>query len=168
MPITPLHFGPALVIKAGLARHFSFTVFALTNVVIDIESVTRILLGSDQVHAHLHTYAGATLVAIPCAILGRPICEWALRLWNARLDPRQKFLSVNASIPPLAAWTGALLGGWSHVLLDSFMHPDIEPLWPLAPGNAMLGVMSLDALHLLCLGSAAIGVAMLAILRVIR
>jgi hypothetical protein len=169
MPITPLHFGPGIAMKALLAGTFSWSVFVLTNCVIDIETVANVLRGADRLHAYAHTYVGATLVAIPCALAGRPLCEWVLRLWNQRLDARQKiWLSVDPSITPLAAWSGALLAAWSHVALDSLMHPDMEPLWPFATGNALLGAISLDALHLLCLGTAAAGIAVLALLRVIR
>jgi hypothetical protein len=119
MPITPLHFGPGIALKALLAGAFSFTVFALANILIDMEPVVRVLIGAP-------------------------------------------------AIPPLAAWTGALLGAWSHVALDSIMHPDMDPLWPFAPGNGLLGILSLDALHLLCVGLGVLGVGALVLLRVIR
>jgi len=169
MPITPLHFGPGVLLKAVLAGTFSFSVFALANILIDIEPVVRVLVGADRLHAHVHTYAGASVIAIPCALAGRPLCEWALRLWNRKLDASlARWLAVPPTIPPLAAWSGALLGAWSHVALDSLMHPDMEPLWPFAPGNALLTLMSLDSLHLLCIGSGVVGVAGLVIRRVLR
>ena len=103
------------------------------------------------------------------AIFGRPLCEWAVRLWNRKLDAQlARWLSVEPGISPLAAWSGALLGAWSHVALDSLMHPDMEPLWPFAAGNALLTVMSLDALHLLCIGSGVAGLIVLIARRVIR
>ena len=133
MPITPLHFGLGAALKAALARAFSFTVFALVNILVDIEPVVRVIIAADRLHAHAHTYLGATVIAIPCAIFGRPVCEWALRKWNERLDSKlQRHLSLTPGISPLAAWSGALLGAWSHVALDSIMHPDMEPLWPPA------------------------------------
>ena len=168
MPITPLHFGPGVALKSVLGGAFSFTVFALVNMLVDIEPVVRVLTGSDRLHAHLHTYTGATVIAILSVLLGKPICEWALRLWNQRLDARQKFLSVEPAISPLAAWSGALLGAWSHVALDSLMHADMDPLWPLATGNALLGLVSLDGLHILCIGSGIAGIVLLVVRRVIR
>jgi hypothetical protein len=168
MPITPLHFGLGAALKALLPGTFSFTVFALVNVIVDIEPVVRVILGSDRLHAHIHTYSGATLVAIPCALFGRPLCEWALRLWNRHLDASLKALRVDTSISRTASWSGALLGAWSHVALDSIMHPDMDPLWPFAPGNALLGLISIEALSwgLVALGVA--GVAVLVAVRVLR
>lgn len=168
MPITPLHFGLGAALKALLAGTFSFMVFALVNVIVDIEPVVRVILASDRLHAHMHTYSGATLVAIPCAIFGRPLCEWALRLWNRHLDASLRVLQVSTSISRSASWSGSLLGAWSHVALDSIMHPDMEPLWPFAPGNALLGLISIEALSwgLVALGIA--GVAVLVALRVLR
>ncbi len=169
MPITPLHFGPGVALKAVLADTFSFTVFALVNILVDIEPVARVIVGSDRLHAHVHTYAGATVIAVVSVLLGKPVCEWALRFWNGKLDPQlARWLTFEPRISPLAAWSGALLGAWSHVALDSLMHPDMEPLWPLAPGNALLGWMSLDALHILCIGSGIVGLVLLALRRVIR
>jgi membrane-bound metal-dependent hydrolase YbcI (DUF457 family) len=52
---------------------------------------------------------------------------------------------------------GALLGAWSHVLLDSIMHADITPLAPFSDDNALHGAISLRALHLSCVVAGAIG-----------
>jgi membrane-bound metal-dependent hydrolase YbcI (DUF457 family) len=52
---------------------------------------------------------------------------------------------------------GAALGGYSHVLLDSVMHADIRPLAPFSDGNVLLNVISLAALHWLCIGCALCG-----------
>jgi hypothetical protein len=49
------------------------------------------------------------------------------------------------------------------VLLDSIMHADMAPLAPFASSNAMLGAVSLRALHLGCVASGAAGVALLGI-----
>jgi membrane-bound metal-dependent hydrolase YbcI (DUF457 family) len=42
---------------------------------------------------------------------------------------------------------GGLLGGVSHILLDSFMHHDMHPMWPFAEGNALAGISSTGTLH---------------------
>ena len=39
MPITPFHFGPGAAVKAVAPRHFSFTVFAFSQVMIDLEPI---------------------------------------------------------------------------------------------------------------------------------
>jgi membrane-bound metal-dependent hydrolase YbcI (DUF457 family) len=46
-----------------------------------------------------------------------------------------------------------LIGGWSHVFLDSLMHADLRPLAPFSDTNAMLDLISVDKLHIACLWS---------------
>ena len=162
MPITPFHFGPAAAIKAAAPRHFSFTMFVFTNVVIDVEPLYFMATGDWPIHRFAHTYLGATIVAVACIFAGRPLCSWALRLWNSRLDQAQaRWLSVETRIAALPAATGALLGGWSHVLLDSLMHPDMDPLAPFQKGNALLQAVTLGQLELFCVVTGVLGAAVL-------
>jgi len=162
MPITPFHFGPGAALKAAAPRHFSFTMFAFTNVVIDVEPLYYMVTGDWPIHRFAHTYLGATIVAAACIFAGRPICSWALRLWNSRLDEAQaRWLAVETRIGMVPAATGAFAGGWSHVLLDSLMHPDMDPLAPFAKGNALLQAVMLGQLELFCVVTGALGVAVL-------
>jgi membrane-bound metal-dependent hydrolase YbcI (DUF457 family) len=45
----------------------------------------------------------------------------------------------------------ALIGTFSHVILDSMMHADMNPIWPLTGPNPLLGFVSLANLHFGCL-----------------
>lgn len=47
-----------------------------------------------------------------------------------------------------------LIGGVTHILLDSLMHAEMHPFWPLMDGNALAGLISMRALHI---GLAAVG-----------
>ena len=162
MPITPFHFGPAAAVKAAAPRHFSFTMFVFTNVVIDVEPLYFMLIEDWPIHRFCHTYLGATVAALACFFIGPPVCSWALRLWNSRLDEAQaRWLGVETRIAALPALTGALIGGWSHVLLDSLMHPDMNPLAPFAKGNAMLQWVTLGELELFCVVTGVLGAAVL-------
>jgi hypothetical protein len=140
MPITPFHFGPGAALHALAPRHVSFLAFCAANVVIDVESLYNLVYRREPVHAFLHTYVGATLVWGGLAAL-----FWlALRLpaiaERIRLTLRQVAL-------------GALLGAYSHVLLDSVMHVDIQPLQPLSAANALHRIVSLSALHWSCVAA---------------
>jgi len=73
-----------------------------------------------------------------------------------------------ARIPWPAAIVGAVLGAYSHVVLDSIMHADMRPLAPFAETNAMLGVMSVGALHLWCVAGGGLGVVALTLGFVLR
>jgi len=162
MPITPFHFGPAAAVKAAAPRHFSFTMFVFTNVVIDVEPLYFMLIEDWPIHRFCHTYLGATVAALACFFIGRPVCSSALRLWNSRLDEAQsRWLGVETRIAALPALTGALIGGWSHVLLDSLMHPDMDPLAPFMKGNAMLQFVTLGQLELFCVVTGVLGAVIL-------
>ena len=166
MPFTPFHFGPAAAIKAALGERFSFSVFVFSQVLIDVEPGVRMLAGADELHPHLHTYVGATAVALLSVWPGTRICEWALQVWNRDLSPAQaRWLGVHPAIPPLAAWSGALIGAYSHIVLDSVMHADLRPLAPFAAHNRLLHLLSIGDLHLLCFALGALGIVVLLLLR---
>jgi hypothetical protein len=166
MPFTPFHFGPGATIKAALGRRFSFTVFAFSQILIDVEPGMRMLVAADELHPHLHTYASATAIALLSVWPGKRICEWALRLWNGKLSAGQaRWLGVDPAIPQPAAWSGALIGAYSHIVLDSTMHADLRPLAPFSAANPLLHVVSLADLHLFCIVLGLVGITVLAVLR---
>lgn len=161
MPFTPLHFGPGFALKSVSGSWFSVAVFCFAQVLIDLEPGWYMLAGEDHIHRFLHTYLGATLAGLAVAA-AKPVWERALRLWNARLSPAQaRWLGVPTGISWTGALSGGLLGGWSHVLLDSFMHADMRPMAPWDEGNALLFAVHVDTLYL---GCALAGVAGLALL----
>ena len=82
MPLTPFHIVAGLSIKSIFTKYFSWSIFALTNIIIDVEVIYYILTIGEASHKFFHTLIGATIVAILCAILGIPICEWFLKFWN--------------------------------------------------------------------------------------
>lgn len=151
MPITPFHFGPATAVKAAIPNKFSFVAFGLSQLIIDMEPLFYMSQGLWPIHRFFHTYVGATLVAVLVATLGRPVCEWLLRLWNGRLSVGQKiWLGLDPKISLSAAALGALFGGYSHVLLDSIMHADMRPFAPFSNHNSLLLVISIENLYILC------------------
>ena len=151
MPITPFHFGPGILIKSASPRKISWAMFTLANVAIDLEPIVYFVLTGDPAHRHLHTYLGAGLLAVACALLGRRLCEKLLVFWNSRLDQAQTlWLAVETSIPLRMALISALLGTWSHVFLDSVMHTDIQPAWPFSHVNPLRWVWPMDFLHIWC------------------
>lgn len=159
MPFTPLHMGPALVIKGAGGRHFSVLVFGVAQVAMDIEPLVGILRGADVLHGWTHTYIGATLIGFTVFLLVLPLCQWILQRWNRELEfHKLQWLRSPEPITRMAAMTGALIGTYSHVLLDSIMHADMLPLRPWSTDNALLELVSIDALHQACFISGLIGV----------
>ena len=164
MPITPIHLGPALVAKAIAPRHFSFLIFGITQVAIDSEVAFHLLRGNWPIHRLFHTYLGATVVAVLTVAAGRPLLVWAIGLWNRLVAPTaESVLRIEPRIPLAAALSGALIGGYSHVLLDSIVHSDVRPFAPLSDSNALFRLTSASHLVLGCVALGALGGVALAI-----
>lgn len=158
MPITPLHFGPALSGKAVAPKHFSVLAFGLTQVIIDAEAGFYLVQGSWPVHRFLHSYLGATVVAVVAILLGRPLLGLAVRGWNRLLDGRFRgrlLLCPNVSLTAVAF--GAVLGSYSHVFLDSIVHADMTPFAPWYAGNPLLHTIPTTSVMLLCIGMGLLG-----------
>ena len=51
-----------------------------------------------------------------------------------------------------------IVGGVSHVFLDSLMHRDMHPFWPIASGNAFAGMVSVGILHIMLAASGVFGI----------
>ena len=150
MPFTPVHFGLGALPGGATSRVFSFRTFCFANVVIDLEALVRIPLGLHPIHDWLHTFLLGT--AVPLALVfpvGRPFCLWVSRVWNGLSD--RSSLSARFPIPEsiaaLPTATGAIVGGISHVFLDSVMHSDIHPLRPFSDANPFLDLVGIWPLH---------------------
>ncbi len=150
MPITPFHFGPGAALHAMAPRHISFLSFCAANVIIDLESLYNLVYHRHPVHAFFHTYIGASLIIAAVLILFVGARWFAARVWLPNLFGWRE-LSVRQVV------AGAALGAYSHVVLDSVMHGDIQPLAPFAITNELLGVVSLGTLHLACVGLGLLG-----------
>ena len=57
----------------------------------------------------------------------------------------------------VAAVSGALIGGYSHVLLDSFLYSDMHPIAPLSDSNTALNVFSTLEVYAVCLALGLLG-----------
>ncbi len=62
MPVTPLHLGPGTALKAVLGSRMSLTVFAFSQITMDLEVLARIALGAQQLHGFTNTVLGATAI----------------------------------------------------------------------------------------------------------
>jgi membrane-bound metal-dependent hydrolase YbcI (DUF457 family) len=155
MPFTPLHLGPGLAIKGLIPKHFSFSMFALANVAMDVEPLYRMWRIEFPVHGFSHTLTGALLIAAGTAIAGRAVITAAWRLYG-RLGDGENF-----SMTWLQAWSGALLGTGSHLLLDAVMHADLRPFSPLTDANPLLTPEWFMPLHLGCVLAGMLGMALI-------
>lgn len=142
--------GPGLLIKALLQGSFSLMVFGWTQIVMDLQPLIAILTRQGKLHGFTHTYLGASLIAIFAAVTGRMLATWVL----TRL---QTAVNVGKDVRWWVALVSAFIGSFTHVILDSVMHRDMQPFFPLSPANDLLGIVSIETLHRFCLLSGVIG-----------
>lgn len=156
MPFTPFHFGPGLLAKAAAPTRVSLTTFAVTQVLIDVETLYHLVRRDWPVHGQMHSFIGAStvgLVAAGAVLAGRPILN--------RFVPASATSAVTAELTVQAAVVGGLLGGVTHTALDAIMHSDVSPLWPFASGNGLFGFLSAEILEIGCVLAAVTGLSLL-------
>lgn len=154
--------GPGLAAKALGGRRLSLMVFGFSQVAMDIEPLVRIFRGDAVLHGFTHTYLGATVIGLICALTAPSVCQPLLNQW--RPEPGSTLLNWlrgSRSISWPAAAISAFIGTYSHVFLDSIMHRDMRPFAPFSEGNALLHFVSLGDLHLLCVFSGMLGLLLL-------
>lgn len=140
MPFTPFHFGPGLLIKSFLKKNFNLTTFILIQIVIDLEVLWNLWRDHERLHAFFHSYVGASVIMLVFILI--------MPFFYAQLSQNFRYISII---------TGAVIGAWSHVFLDSLMHADLLPWFPFRSDNFMLNKISLLSLHLGCVFSALMG-----------
>lgn len=159
MPITPFHFGPGALLHAAAPKYVSFLAYCIANVLIDFESLYNMVRGNYPVHAFFHSYFGATFVVVATLLLFVSARWFAAKAWLPNmlqwreLTVRQVFI-------------GAVLGAYSHVILDSIMHQDIRPLLPFSTSNGLLDTVPLGFLHIACLVAGVVGGIAVAVKRI--
>ncbi len=105
MPVTPLHFGPALVVREVVGRkNFGIWSFATTQVAFDLEPIIRILF---DLEGKLHETTHTPVFGVIYALLAIALC-WR---WEKR-----------------GAVVGAIFGSVTHLWLDALYHADVAEM----------------------------------------
>ncbi len=158
MPITPFHLGPGILIKAIFQGFFSLIIFGWAQILMDLQPLFAIITGVGKLHGFSHTYAGATLIAFISAYTGKWIYEMVMLFIKKDFTEYQKKLfDVPKKLTMGVCVISAFLGTYSHVVLDSIMHGDIKPFYPINLENYLYLVLSFENLHKLCIYTGIIG-----------
>jgi hypothetical protein len=152
VPFTPFHMGPGILIKALLQGSFSLIVFGWSQIVMDLQPLIAVLTGVGPYHGFTHTYLGATLLGVFSTITGKYLGELVLALVIGKPRPG---IAIAWSVAALSAF----IGTYSHIVLDSIMHPDMQPLFPFSQSNALLFLVSDASLHRWCVVTGVVGAA---------
>lgn len=150
MPFTPFHMGPGILLKSLIGSGFSLMVFGWAQIVMDIQPLIVMITDKGHLHGFSHTYIGATLLAIFSALTGKYLSEIGLYLLDLNRDWSLK-------ITWMVTFVSAFIGTFSHVLLDSLLHFDVQPFYLLTLENNFRGLISAAMLHKICLYSGLIG-----------
>ena len=137
MPFTPFHFGPALLFGYSLRRRMNLVTFLIANVITDVRA-TLVFFGvlAGPLHGSLHnTYLGAFAVAL---VFAGGVLLFSRQF--PRLAQRMSSQSESAKAVVLASVSGT----WLHTTFDAFLHPDMQPFYPLSGNPALLKSYCLD------------------------
>jgi hypothetical protein len=156
VPFTPFHFGVGVGIHAVAPRKISLISFCATNVLMDVETLYYLSRSQFPLHRFFHTFVGVTLVIVVTVVLAAALLRLARRVQLPNPFDWQE-LTLRAVI------VGAVLGGYSHVVLDSVMHGEIRPFFPFSDHNPFYAGISLAALHWTCVIAGAAGLLVLAV-----
>ena len=58
-------------------------------------------------------------------------------------------LKLGQKISEKGIYLSSLFAAYSHVFLDSFMHADLKPFWPITEYNPFLGLIPILDIYLL-------------------
>ena len=167
MPFTPLHMGPGLLTKAILQSSFSLMIFGWSQIIMDIQPLLVMVTGRGDLHGISHTIIGATVIAIFSAITGKYFSEYVFVWLDKDFTEFQKSIfDLPKFISYKVAFLSAFIGTYSHVLLDSLMHSDLRPLFPISDNNALLNLTSYKGLNGICVYSGAVGTILYFVIRV--
>lgn len=132
MPFTPLHLGPAVLIGFILLRYLELPTFIVASVLVDLEPLMILVLGlPGPLHGFFHSLLGASVAAAMLAGVMLSV--------RGSLEPVYMFLRLEGDGRHRRFLVAALLGTWSHVLLDAPLYGDLRPFYPFG-GNPFLGV----------------------------
>jgi len=124
VPLTPFHLGPALLLGLIFLNYLDLPTFLIANIILDVEPILVILLSLNyQLHGFFHSFLGGTIVAF--------ILVWLMTKIRPSLDSLLKFFRLEQKSSFNRIFASSFLGIYIHILLDSRMHHDIRPFFPL-------------------------------------
>jgi len=149
MPLTPFHWGPSSWIGIIFFKIFDFPTLFISSVIVDIEPIFVILFNLNYpLHGFFHSFLGGSILAILTAIIMYLLRNYIKQIMAVfKLKQDSSFLKI--------LWT-SLFGVYFHLLLDSFMHTDMKPFYPLEI-NPFLNLISVRQIYSFCTWSFLIG-----------
>ncbi len=152
MPFTPYHGGFGLLLKGVAPRRASLTTFIATQVVIDCETAYHMVHGEYPLHRFAHTLLGGTLVGLVVALIVAVLGRWSLLSRHASTSPLWP-----GEVTPAGVAIAGVFGGISHALLDSVVHVDVQPFWPISGSSPLYGCAAWGTVEAMCVAAGIVG-----------
>ena len=145
MPFTPFHLGPGLLFGLLLIRYVDLPTFLIASVIVDVEPLLVLSLSLPYpLHGFFHSFLGGTLVALLLTAL--------MSKARKSMSPLLLVFKIKQTLSFKNILSASLSGIYIHILLDSVMHIDIRPFYPLDL-NPFLGISSVLGVYMLCIWS---------------
>lgn len=154
MPFTPYHLGPALLAGMLLVPFIDLSAILIGSVILDLEPLAVLMFDLPYaLHGIFHTYLAASVVAILLAILLWPL--------HGTLNTIVSVFGIHQESTLRSIFLGSLIGTYSHVFMDSFLYPEMNPFYPFM-GNPFVGLIQGQAIYSFCVISGILGLVMYA------
>lgn len=143
MPFTPFHFGISILVYA-LLPILDPLALLVGSVIPDVEGITAwfILPGLGlPLHGPLHSFTGAVVLGIMTALISFLLLKTGVKLFENEIDysPSLKISLVSA-----------LIGTFSHVILDAPLYSEMDLLYPIS-GNILHGIVPSSIPYFVCI-----------------
>jgi membrane-bound metal-dependent hydrolase YbcI (DUF457 family) len=117
----------------------------VASVIVDVEPILVLLLNLDYpLHGFFHSFVGGTLVALLLSVVMSKIRD--------SLSPLMSFFKLEEKSSFRNILLASLSGLYMHILLDSRIHMDIQPFYPLDFNPFLSGSTSaVVGIYMLCL-----------------
>ncbi|MCS7123923.1 MAG: DUF4184 family protein [Candidatus Bathyarchaeota archaeon] len=136
VPLTPFHPLAFLFLYFRDKKRIDPLALAVSTTFIDLESLYYIVLSEPLDHRLWHGFTLALTVYPILVALGVYLVERFFENWLLMVYGRVKLSPVKVRYPLWNIYLLSLLGGFSHVFLDMFTHPEMFwVLYPFIHGN---------------------------------
>lgn len=120
MPVILLHIGIPGLLALYRPKRFEMFCAILGSMVVDLNFF--LIFFGYQIHGVLHNYFAAVVLAAFTVLL--------VLILDRPLSNLKKLVKYTEKTNPSAMFVAAFLGTFSHVFLDSFLYPEMYPLFP--------------------------------------
>ncbi len=143
MPFTPFHIGPALLIF-GVLTVLDPIALVYGSILVDLEPLLVYLFALNHPsHGPAHSIIGIMLL-LPlfyvATVVTRRVFPEADHMFTSKSKKYSAWLSI----------ASGAVGGYSHLLLDAFLYPELNLAWPLGRWNPLLNQLSALTVYALC------------------